>query len=440
MRSIARTFWIGWLVWLMAAMGRPAAAQSGSAGEIMALVNQVRATYGLTAYTYNSALASAAQNHANWMAATGIYSHVQTYGSTPQGRAESYGYTGWVSENIVGGTGLTPQEGVIWWQNSPVHLAGLVSTRYSEAGVGVATGQGQNFYVLVMGSPGSRNDDPAGAPRQNAQPLVVTPIEISPPDADGSVVHEVQEGQTAWAIAARYNVPLGELLWLNNLSDQPLLHPGDRLTIRLGEGQTPPPTPTPPTTHVVKSGQTLWTIAALYQVTVEDLLWLNNLSADSFLQPGDELQVRLDPSRPRPTPTPQIAHQVQSGETLWGIALRYGLSLEQLLAYNQLDANALLQPGVALYIVNPVQLTPTPTALPPTPLPAAPAPPTPLPTPLVSPSPIPTLWPTPTSSPAATPTEAVTPRFHLGGFLSALGVGATLLTAALVMLRQGRRS
>ncbi len=438
MRSVFRSIWFGWLLALGLIVGRPVAAQADSAGQILALVNQVRAAYGLTGYSYNSALASAAQSHANWMAATGIYSHVQTYGSTPQSRAESYGYNGWVSENIVGGTGLTPQEGVIWWQNSPVHLAGMVSTRYTEAGIGVATGGDQNFYVLVIGSPG-RNVDQAGTPRQIAQPLIVTPIEISPPNPDGSIVHEVREGQTAWAIAARYNVPLGELLWLNNLSDQPLLHPGDQLTIRLGEGQTPPPPPTPPTTHVVKVGQTLWTIAALYQVTVEDLLWLNNLSADSLLQPGDELQVRLDPNRPRPTPTPLVAHQVQSGETLWGIALRYGLSLDQLLAYNRLDANAILQPGDAIYIVDPTLLTPTPTPLP-TPLPPLPATLLPSPMPAAPALPSPTPPPTSTPLPPAAPAAAEAPRFHLGGFLSALGVGATLLTAALVILRQGRRS
>ena len=67
------------------------------ASQITQLVNSLRAGFGLTPFQYNGTLAAAAQNHANWMASTAQYSHTQTNGSTPQTRADSVGYSGYVS-------------------------------------------------------------------------------------------------------------------------------------------------------------------------------------------------------------------------------------------------------------------------------------------------------------------------------------------------------
>lgn len=402
---------LGWLL----IGSHSALAQSDPPSEILTLVNQVRASYGLAGLAYNPTLAATAQSHANWMAATGIYSHTETNGSTPQSRANAAGYVGWASENIVGGTGLNPAGGVAWWQHSPVHLNNMTSSRYVEAGVGYASGGDQNFYVLLLGVP-----DAGAAPRQAlpaTQPIIVTPIEISPAGPDGSIMHSVQTGQTAWAIAARYDVSLADLLWLNNLSDDAFLKPGDHLIIQLGKDQTPPPTPTPPTTHIVKAGQTLWTIAALYQTSVEDLVWLNNLSGDTIIHPGDELTVHLLPGQTRPptlTPTPQVMHRVQAGESLWSIAAHYRLSLGDLLAYNHLSSQAVIHPGDTLFITLPITPTSLPTA---PPLMTAPAP--------IQTISLPTLTPAPTASPKApTVSIALTPP---ASPLPASATGATAL-------------
>jgi LysM repeat protein len=59
----------------------------------------------------------------------------------------------------------------------------------------------------------------------------VTPLETAAPDADGSVVHEVQAGQALWSIAAAYQVSLPDLLARNGLNDESIIRPGDRLVI-----------------------------------------------------------------------------------------------------------------------------------------------------------------------------------------------------------------
>jgi hypothetical protein len=99
------------------------------------------------------------------------------------------------------------------------------------------------------------------------------------------------------------------------------------------------------------------------------LLWLNGLAQDAVVHPGAEVKVRLLPGETPPaTPTPQQSHIVQSGDTAWSIALRYGLTAEQLAAFNHISPDALLQIGQELFIVPPTttpEPTPTPT-LPPT--------------------------------------------------------------------------
>lgn len=342
------------------------------ASSIIQLVNQVRAGYGLAAYQYNATLAVAAQNHANWMASTGTYSHTQTNGSTPQSRANAAGYSGYVSENIVGGTSLTPSQGVTWWTNSAVHFNTMISNRYTEIGVGFATGQDQNFYVMVVGNPSDSPPVVASNNVTNNQPdavAMVAPIVLAASREDGSIVHVVGPGQSVWAIAARYEVPLTDIFLFNNLNESSVVQPGQELLIRLAEGAAPPPTPTPPATYMVHEGDTLWTIAIWNKVELADLLWLNQLPEDAVLQPGQEVVLRLLPGQaPPPTATPQLAHIVQSGETLWTVAAVHGLTLDQLLAFNQMAADVILHVGDALWVVPPQ----TPTAVPPTPLPETP--------------------------------------------------------------------
>lgn len=353
------------------------AVQAQSASAIFQEVNQFRANNGLTPFQYSSALAAAAQSQANYMAANTVFSsHLGAGGSTPQSRANAAGYVGRITENIVGGTGLTAPRGLTWWVSSPVHYNTLITSRYQEAGTGFASNGTDNFYVLVVGQPSDAPPPPAAD--TSPAPLYITPITLAQPGEDGSIVHTVQEGQALWSLAAHYEIALSDLLLFNSLPANAIVRPGDRITIRLAEGQAPPPTPTPPTRHTVLEGQSLWSIAVQYNVKLGDILWLNSLPEDAILQPGALIRVRLAPDEaPPPTPTPILYHSVRFGQTLWEIALTYGLTLDALLAYNNIDQNVLLQPGDQL-LVRQAEPTPPPT-LPPTetPLPATPTLPVP---------------------------------------------------------------
>ncbi len=73
-------------------------------------------------------------------------------------------------------------------------------------------------------------------------------------------------------------------------------------------------------THVVKEGDTLSSIGEQYSLSVETILWENDLQETSKLKPGQELRI---------LPVDGVRHQVKRGETVFSIAERYGLDRSQ---------------------------------------------------------------------------------------------------------------
>lgn len=294
-------------------------AQGDLAGQVVALVNSLRASLGLSAWAVDPILMAVAQNHANWMVATGQYGHTGEGGSTPQDRALAAGYAGSVAENWVAGPGMTPAGAVDWWRNSGIHYATLTSTA-QHVGVGVVRGSRGTVYVLVAGRPSPpRRPVAAGeaAPEEEEDEdwPVVVPITRAEPSENGRIVHVVQQGQTAWAIAAVYKVDLDEMLRINNLVRPVVLKPGDEVIVRLGEGESPPPTPTSPTEYTIQEGQTIWEVAVTHGLTVDQLLGFNGLTRDDVILPGTVL--RLVPSEPgaeSPPPQEGSASATATGE------------------------------------------------------------------------------------------------------------------------------
>lgn len=122
------------------------------------------------------------------------------------------------------------------------------------------------------------------------------------------------------------------------------------------------PTPLPPSEYVVKAGDTLLGIAQKYPwTTVEGIKVLNNLQDDSILQIGQVLLIPPPPTTPQSGPTAgTIIHVVQAGETLLGIAHRYGVSMAVIQSLNNIANPERLLVGQQLII--PVGPTATATA------------------------------------------------------------------------------
>jgi len=89
-------------------------------------------------------------------------------------------------------------------------------------------------------------------------------------------------------------------------------------------------------TYVVKEGDTAGSIAARHGISVNTVLWANNLSDTSILKPGDKLSV---------LPVTGMKYKVQSSDTLDAIVKKFNSDKQKVLAYNELPADEKLRAG-----------------------------------------------------------------------------------------------
>ncbi|MDP3954399.1 MAG: LysM peptidoglycan-binding domain-containing protein [bacterium] len=93
--------------------------------------------------------------------------------------------------------------------------------------------------------------------------------------------------------------------------------------------------------YAVQEGDTLSFIAEDYGVSVNTIVWANNLTNINYLKPGTELKI---------PPITGILHTVKSGDTLSSISKKYGVEQEKILSYNLLPKIDQLKIGQELII------------------------------------------------------------------------------------------
>ncbi len=168
--------------------------------------------------------------------------------------------------------------------------------------------------------------------------------------------HTVKKGETLSGIAQTYGTTVSTLAKLNGLSSRSTLHAGKKLKIPSEARPLPEPADTP-AFHRVRRGETLSGIAEKYGTTVAGLRRLNNLSKRSVLRAGAKLKLKETAGQPH---SPQrdadtgtrytFFHRVKGGETLSGIAEKYGIRLAALCRLNNISRNSTLRVGQKLKV------------------------------------------------------------------------------------------
>lgn len=131
-----------------------------------------------------------------------------------------------------------------------------------------------------------------------------------------SNLYIVKSGDSLWSIAKKFNTTVDELKKINNLSGS-LITVGQKLSIK---------DQTSDNIYVVKKGDSLYKIANMFGLTVNEIKSANNLKSD-FLAINQKLVI------------PSSYYVVKSGDTLSGIAKKYNTTVNNLKNLNKLKSD-----------------------------------------------------------------------------------------------------
>jgi len=139
----------------------------------------------------------------------------------------------------------------------------------------------------------------------------------------------VRTGDTLYSLAGRFDTTVQAIMQANGLSSY---------IIWIGQELVIPPAgtlPAGPMMHIVLPGDTLYSLACEYQTTVQAIMWANGLSSYTIYV-GQPLYI------PTSSPSSGTIHVVQSGETLYSIAGLYDTTVDAIKAANGLTSDLII--------------------------------------------------------------------------------------------------
>jgi LysM repeat protein len=158
----------------------------------------------------------------------------------------------------------------------------------------------------------------------------------------GTGTHTVARGETLADIAARYGTTPTALASANGIANPNRIYAGSQLRVPAAIAAAPARAGA---SYTVRSGDTLGSIASRAGTSIATLVSLNNIRNPNLVRVGQTLSLpaAAGPSAPAPTGAPvtkpaggATSHVVVAGDTIGGIASRYGISQAQLIAANGL--------------------------------------------------------------------------------------------------------
>jgi LysM repeat protein/uncharacterized protein YkwD len=298
LQTICLCFFIALAAALFAALPNRVYAQdeaslSPVAQQILNDVNQARVDNGLAPLAVSPLLNLAAQRHVDDVIANGNWGHYGSDGSNVQMRVARVGYsTHWVSENWV--AVAEPGGAIVWWMNDWIHRVNILAPYWDEIGVGAAQA-GNGWWILVtdFGNIDGQSSY-ANAPEAGDE-SVQEAVEAVPA---GGLDYAVRSGDTLLAIAYRYGLDWQDVAVANRLNEDDLLQIGQVLHLPSVGGIGGPvddalaaTVTVGRQTYAVRAGDTLFTIALRYGIIWQEIAAVNGMGEFDLLQIGDELKL-----------------------------------------------------------------------------------------------------------------------------------------------------
>ncbi len=176
--------------------------------------------------------------------------------------------------------------------------------------------------------------------------LTFAPMITSNATGDDFTKHTVALGDSLWKISVQYDTSVQEIIDANAIEDTNNILVGQELKIPIAVLDKD-------NIYVVTSGDTLWKIADAYKLSIQDIIELNQLDANQYLYidqkiniPTQENQVPLEEISNQE----QKIHVVEAGESIWKISVKYDVSIQDILDVNQLVESSIIYVGQELII------------------------------------------------------------------------------------------
>lgn len=148
-------------------------------------------------------------------------------------------------------------------------------------------------------------------------------------NSKGQIIYTVRNGDNLSDIATYFKTTPYEIAQVNNIRNQNRISKGQKLVIPSQRKEASKET----LSYTVRKGDNLWRIAKRFDTTPKKIAQINGIKKSNLLRPGQKLKIQKGTST-RSQIQKLVYHTVRSGDTLWKIANIYQVSLRKLLSWN----------------------------------------------------------------------------------------------------------
>ena len=227
--------------------------------------------------------------------------------------------------------------------------------------------------IVKKGSSSSTNNNTnsnSSKPAQNTN----KPSGNTTTNTTAKTYYTVKSGDSVWGISNKYGISMNSLISWNGIKNN-FIYPGQRLVVRNGSASTSSTANKPaqsnttsqsntntskPTTtsgqnqyYTIQSGESVWSVSNKYKISMDQFRQWNNIKND-FIYPGQKVIVKKGSttqtnSVQNTASSSSKTYKVQSGDSVWGIANKFGITMDKLIQLNKIQNN-FIYPGQTLKV------------------------------------------------------------------------------------------